>query len=329
MPDVHPSASRSTTGICRIEHFPINFFAVIMGLSGLTLATLRIETELAAGHTIGYTALFFTLAVFAAAAMLYLVKLSMYSDAVFAEWNHPVKIAFFPAISIGLLLTGAGMANLWPKAGVLIWSAGAVLQLVATLGVISAWISHRPFEPAHLTPAWFVPAVGNVLVPIGGVGFGFLEVSWFFFSVGMVFWVVLLTLVFNRLVFHNPLPERLLPTLVILLAPPSAGFIAWMQLSGEINPFGRFLYFVAIFFVMIVAIRFRQLARLPFGLSWWAYSFPIAAFTVATFLYARATGLSGYLVLGYVSYAVLVAVILLLVARTVAAGIRGQICIPD
>lgn len=329
MTDVQPLSSRSMAGNCQIEYFPINFFAVIMGLSGLSLATIRIETELSAVHFAGYTTLFITLAVFASAAALYLVKLSRFPQAVLAEWNHPVKIAFFPAISIGLLLTGTGLATLWPKAGMLIWAVGAILQLAASLSVISAWISHRSFEAAHLTPAWFIPAVGNVLVPIGGVGFGFHEVSWFFFSVGMVFWFVLLTLVFNRLVFHNPLPERLLPTLVILLAPPSAAFVAWMQLSPEINPFGRFLYFVASFFVLIVAIRSRQLARLPFGLSWWAYSFPVAAFTVATFLYSGATGLPGYRMLGFVSYAFLVAVILLLIVRTVKAAMHGDICVPD
>ena len=32
-----------------------------------------------------------------------------------------------------------------------------------------------------------------------------------------MFWIVLLTLVMNRLIFHDPLPDRLVPTLVILI----------------------------------------------------------------------------------------------------------------
>jgi tellurite resistance protein len=32
---------------------------------------------------------------------------------------------------------------------------------------------------------------------------------------------MLLTLVFNRIIFHDPLPGKLQPTLVILIAPPA------------------------------------------------------------------------------------------------------------
>ena len=40
---------------------------------------------------------------------------------------------------------------------------------------------------------------------------------WLFFSAGMLFWPVRLTLVFSRLNFHDPLPGRLYPTLAILI----------------------------------------------------------------------------------------------------------------
>lgn len=54
-----------------------------------------------------------------------------------------------------------------------------------------------------LTLAWFIQVVGNVLVPVAGVPLGFVDVSWFFFSIGMFFWLILMTLVFNRMIFHQ------------------------------------------------------------------------------------------------------------------------------
>ncbi|MEJ2118863.1 MAG: C4-dicarboxylate ABC transporter, partial [Alphaproteobacteria bacterium] len=177
--------------------------------------------------------------------------------------------------------------------------------------------------------AWFIPAVGNVLVPIAGVPLGYTEVSWFFFSVGMVFWLILMTLIFNRLVFHNPMPERLLPTTVILIAPPAVGFVAYTGLVGGIDPFARVLFYAAVLFALIVLTQLPKLARLAFGISWWAYSFPIAALTVATFIYAEMTASAFHRNAAYGVFAVLAVIIGLLLLRTVRAVFAGEICKPE
>lgn len=313
-----------------LEHFPVNFFATVMGLSGMTLATQRLEGAFGLPRAASTAFLAVTVCLLLGSLALYAMKAVRFPGAVAADWHHPVKIAFFPAISIGFILTGSAMAPLSPVPGEACWAVGALLHFLFTLAIVSAWIGHRPFEPAHLTPAWFIPAVGNVLVPIAGVSFGHVELSWFFFAVGIMFWFVLLTLVFNRLVFHNPIPERLLPTLVILIAPPSVGFIAWMQLSPDLNAFGRVLYYVAVFFVAVISLQVRRLGRLPFSIAWWAYSFPLAGFTAATFVFAEAAHrpVEGILA-GLAAYTALALVIVLLVARTALAALRGEICRPE
>ena len=313
-----------------LAHFPISVFAVVMGLSGLALATIRLEHSLGAPDAavgLGLTAL--SALSFAAIAAVYLAKLLRHPASVRADWGHPVRISFFPAISIGLILVGTALARYWIDGALAVWSVGVALHLLATLTVVSAWIGHRPFQPLHLNPAWFIPAVGNVLVPIGGVPFGLVELSWFFFSVGMLFWLVLLTLVFNRLVFHDPLPERLLPTLVILIAPPAVGFLSWTLLAGGLDAFGRILYYAAVLFALVVATQLRRLARLPFAMSWWAYSFPVAAFAVASLRYAEMAGQPTFRWVGVAAVLALVAIIGLLVARTLVAAHRGEICRPE
>ena len=44
------------------------------------------------------------------------------------------------------------------------------------------------------TNPWFIPVVGNIIVPIAGVDDAPAEVSWFFFSFGLIFWIALFTL---------------------------------------------------------------------------------------------------------------------------------------
>jgi tellurite resistance protein len=113
-----------------------------------------------------------------------------------------------------------------------------------------------------------------------------------FYSVGLIFWLVLLSLVMYRLMFvQPPLPDRLKPTIAIFLAPPTVAFSSWIALTGltsgqALDPFGHILMGIAFFFTFFLMTQFGRFAKLPFFMSWWAYSFPSAALTVATFNYA-------------------------------------------
>ena len=312
----------------RLANFPISFFATVMGLSGLALATLRLEHFAGAPHLASLGVLVVAAAVFVTIAAVYATKLRRHPAEVQAEWRHPVKIAFFPTISISLVLLGTAAQAFHPGLGVGLWAVGTVGHLVATLAILSMWITGEHYEAPHLNPAWFIPAVGNVLVPLVGARHGFVEVSWLFLSVGLLFWIVLLTIVFNRLIFHHPMPPHLLPTLCILIAPPAVAFLAYESLVGEVDGFARLLYYPAIVFFLLVAMQLPRLLSLPFALSWWAYSFPIAALTVATFVMAEKTGLAVFAVGGVALYGLLVVVVAGLVVRTVVAIRHRGICKP-
>lgn len=311
--------------LSRLEHFPISFFGASMGIFGLALA-LRAGGFQNASYMIGWAGI----AVLVFLAAVYAVKGIRYPGAVAAEWSHPVRLAFFPAVSISVLLLATLLRETAPAVALPLWLAGAAVQAVLTVVVISAWIGHRAFGPGQLSPAWFIPAVGNVIAPLAGVPLGFPEISWYFFSVGVVFWVVLLTLVFNRLIFHDPLPGKLRPTLVILIAPPAVGFLAWVQLhAGEVDSVGRILINAGYFFAALVAVQARALLNLPFALSFWALSFPLAAMTTASFRFAALTGSQAHEVIGYGLLAVLVVTVAALVLRTARAAMAGEICVPE
>lgn len=300
-----------------------------MGLSGLALATHAGEQAL--GATSAATSRLVLIAAIAAFALItafYAAKALRYPEALLEEWRHPVKMAFFPAISISLLLVATGLMATAPAVARWLWLLGVLGQGALTLAVVSGWIGHRSFQPMHVSPAWFIPAVGNVVVPLAGVPLGYVELSWLFFSTGLVFWIVLLTLVINRLIFHDPLPGRLLPTLVILIAPPAVSFLAWLQLVG-LDPFARLLLNAAYAFALIVAVQAPGFAKLPFALSWWALSFPLAALTIASLRYAALSGSGWHQVIGLGLLMVLWIIVAGLVLRTLAAIIRGEICMPE
>lgn len=313
----------------RLIHFPISFFAMIMGLGGLTIASQKIEELLHNQQHLSMILVYTSIGLFTLFALIYLFKLIRYPKIVINEFNHPIRLHFFPTISISLLLFSIIFLPINRSLSEMFWIAGSAIHLLFTLTIISLWVHHKKFEINHMNPSWFIPAVGNIIVPVAGVQHGFVEISWLFFSVGLGFWIILLVLFFNRAIFHHPLPEKLTPTLFILIAPPAVGFIAYVKLGGELDSFARVLYYFGLFMFMLLAVQFRVFMKVKFYLSWWAYSFPMAAITIASILMYHQTQLPTFKTISIVLYLLLVLLIITLLIRTALGVMRREICVEE
>jgi len=313
----------------RLSNFPISFFSMVMGLAGLTIAWQKAQHTFGVDLSINPFFITLTTSVFVVLLLVYIAKYKLSYEAVLTEFENPIKLHFFPTISISLLLISIAFLPFDQSISLPIWVAGSTVHLMFTLYIINAWIHHEHFEVQHLNPAWFIPAVGNVIVPITGVQLGFIEISWFFFSIGMLFWVILLTIIFNRVMFHNPMQEKLMPTLFILIAPPAVGFISYTKLNGDLDAFARILYFSGLFLTMLMLVQIKRFAKLKFFLSWWAYSFPLAAITIASFRMYELTQKLAYQYIAGALLILLTAVVILLLFKTVSAIKNHKICVEE
>lgn len=313
----------------RLEHFPVSLFSTVMGTAGLAIAWKKAHVVLGLPAAVWQGLAVAASAVFVFLAAVYALKVLRHPRAVAAERAHPIRVNFFPTISIGVLLLSIVWSESYPSVAAGMWAAGATLHLAFTLMAMSSWIHHTHYDVKHANPAWFIPVVGNIIVPVVGVRFAPAEVSWFFFSIGLVFWVVLLTIVMYRLFFHEPLPARLTPTHFILLAPPSVGFVAYTALTGQLDGFARVLYYTALFLTLLLASNVRRFLRGPFFISAWAYSFPLAAMTIASLVMYAKTQLAFFAGVAVVLLAVLSAIVGWLVAMTAGVASRRGICVPE
>ncbi len=314
----------------KLQHFPIAFFAMIMGTSGLSLAWQKAAVVLELPALVGQVLIILVACLFLAVSLGYVLKILRFPETSLKEFHHPIKISFFPAFSISLLLLSIATLHISADLSLYLWAIGCIMHLGFTLHVITQWIHHPKFQIQHSTPAWFIPVVGNILVPISGVEHGFYELSWFFFSIGLVYWIVLKTLIFNRVLFHDPLPEKLLPTLFILIAPPAVGFLSYTKLNGgEIDGFSRILFYSAMFLVLLLFTQIERFRRIPFFLSWWAYSFPLAAASIAIQTMYQASGSPFFGILSWISLVLVTLVISLLLFKTVKATLSGGVFKPD
>lgn len=311
----------------RLQNLPISFFSTIMGLSGLAIALQRAGDLWPPSAELGDFVALLSMLVFVVLLLLYGLKAIRYPELVVGELSDPIKMSFGATITVSLLLLGITTLGFAPTVSKALWVTGASLHLAYTLYALNTWIYKTDFDIKHISPAWFIPVVGNILVPVAGVMHASPEISWFFFSIGLLFWLVLFTIIIYRMIFHHPLPDKLLPTLFILIAPPAVGFISYVKLTGGLDGFGRVLYFSALFLTLLLFIQVPRFLRLPFYLSWWAYSFPLAAMTVATLVMHDMTKLPVYEFLGWLFLGILYAVVIYLVARTLYAISHHQICV--
>ncbi|MEA2091687.1 MAG: C4-dicarboxylate ABC transporter, partial [Campylobacterota bacterium] len=71
----------------------------------------------------------------------------------------------------------------------------------------------------------------------------------------------------------------------IFIAPPAVGFVSYFRITnGSIDMFSMFLYFIALFTFFLLLFMIRMYDTKEFFISWWAYTFPLAAVTIATLM---------------------------------------------
>lgn len=314
---------------CRIKNFPVSFFSVVMGLSGLVISLQKATEIYGMSDLYSNIILGITVAIFGLLGLFYIRKFISYSSEVKKEFKHPIKINFFPAISISFLLLSVAYLPVNMLVSKYLWIVGASVHLVLTLLIITYWIQHKVFEVKHMNPSWFIPAVGNILVPIAGVIHAPIEISWLFFSAGIFFWIILLVLFFNRVFFHEPLPGKLLPTLFILIAPPAVGFISYVKLTDNFNDFARIMYYFGMFIVLLLMFQIKMLSKIKFYLSWWAYSFPLAAAAISNAMMYHLTKENLFKNLFLFFLVILGMLIILLSVKTIASISRKEICVEE
>jgi tellurite resistance protein len=262
-----------------------------MSIAGLSLAwrlaCSAYGANIAVSNTIGLIAL----ALFVVLAVSYLGKLVKYPDLVMHEFSHPVIGSFFGTVGISILLLSSVISVYSTSAQLVVWSIGAAVTLALSVVMVSRLLNGNA-TPTSVVPAWLIAGVGSLDIVVTG---GALTAEWthevtlFAAAIGGVSAVVFFILIFSRLIHHEPLAEVMRPSKMILVAPFSVGFIAYVNLVKKVDMFAAVLFYFALFLFAIISCRLLM-RRAPFSPAWWAIGFPMAALTNAALMYAGAVG---------------------------------------
>lgn len=334
----------SETPSSKLQFFPVMFFASGMGIGGAGLVLQKITKVFDMStffHVIAGIVDVLSALVLVTVTVVYLRKVKNYWPEVKKELFHPMRINFFAALAISTLIVQMLLESLHVPFGVLVvmFYFAALFQLFFSLHVIRYWFAAE-IKQKMASPAWFVPIVGNIIVPVAASKLNAIsagtvpyEISIFYFSMGSFFWIILAATLFNRLVFGESLPPKFVPTLFIFIAPPSIFGVSVTSLfEGMFDPHTLYViatisFNVALFFALLMIIFTPTFFRQKFAMSWWAYTFPMAAFSLCALELYHMEHSHFYECVGIIG-AILTILIVATVAVRTLIGIRHtEICI--
>ena len=260
----------------RSRPIPLASFGSVMGIEGLGLAWRVAARAGSVPPFIGESLLAAGAALFAVLLPLWLRRSVSFPQELRVETHVAITASYLGTIVISTSLLAAAVVPYARPAAYLLWALatfGGAALLVVLLG---RWIEHgiRDFE---LTPAVFIPAVGNATTVYAAVALGQKEIAWMSFSFALLCWLTLGPIVTYRLFVTEPkLPRKMAPQLAVLVSSPAVLASAWYALVGADAVF-KILAFKALLLALLTARLWRIGWGEPYNVAMWGWTFPAAA----------------------------------------------------
>ena len=319
---VGPDAKQPRDGRRTIPVIPPNFFGISFGLAGLA------EVWILAAPTLGVTNIVGRVLALLATGVwvtLFLIYFSKGARSVQQDWRNPILSPFLALVVIvPTLLAGVLCGVQLPVGRVLV----AVLSSMAVfLGGWSTgqWIINDLYDecmhPGYLLPTATGGFVGSIAASEAHLYL--LAKAWF--GVGMVSWLLVASIILNRLFVRPKLPPPLMPTIALEAGPPMVAGVAYFALHrGPIDAFAAGLGGYAILMVMVQLRLAPVYLRLGFTPGFWSFTFPTAAVGLDGIEWLQTTRPRGFTAYTAIVLGLVTLVIATVAARSVLALSRHQ-----
>jgi C4-dicarboxylate transporter/malic acid transport protein len=197
----------------------------------------------------------------------------------------------------------------------------------------------KEIELKSVTPAWFIPPVGLIVIPMGGAALipSFsgtarevaYAVNYFAWGAGFFLYLGLFAIVFFRFIRHEPMPCGMAPAVWINLGPIGAGTSTlyalvkaseFLTVKEPFFAFGLILWGFGVWWLamaIIMTLYYIRRLTLPYSLAWWAFIFPLGAYVGATHNVGTAFGVGVIDSFGFVLYWLLLTIWLVTGLKTV------------
>lgn len=259
------------------KRVPLNVIGIAFGTAGLAGTWTTAAASLSAPVLIGHV-------LWAVAAVAWLVIITRYVAGtgglanLVADLRSPVFGPFAALYPVVGSLLAAHLAPVLPvAAAVAVW-----VMALASVAFGSWFVSSlltRPRGPETLHGGYLLPTVAATLLTAQSLAtVGYRQWAMGFFAVGILFWVLVGSVLLVRYVTGPQVPEPLMPTLAIFSAPPAVAGNAWWTITdGEPSTIHTALAAIMVALLLPHLFVVRRYLISTFAVGFWALTFTAAA----------------------------------------------------
>lgn len=259
---------------------PPHFFAITMGLAGLAGVWQIMGRFSRWPAPISGTLDLVASAVYLLLLLAFACRLVFARERLVADLIHPLLSPFNSLLPITGMLLSLGLEPFAHQLALGLFLLFLITTLVLGGWMLNRWlVIHRDLDLLH--PGYYLPTVAGGLIGSDGLArFGMVWAGWLCFGIGFVSWLLLGSIIFNRLFTRPALPPRLMPTLAIEMAPPALAGNAYLSLTGgKIDGISTLLVGYTLLMIFVQLCLLPTYSKLPFVAGFWSFTFPSAAAT--------------------------------------------------
>lgn len=342
-----------------------NWYASVMGTGVVGVAAATLPVRLPGLHALGTAAWLLASFLLVALGAAWTVHWTRHGATARGYARHPVLSQSWGAVAMGVLTVGTGTVHFGTPllgaagavgAGWLLWGIGTALGLTTAVWIPYMMIVHQDVGRGPVSAGRLMPVVppmvsaagGALLVPHAAAGWQptMVVACYAMFGISLFATLVILPQVWHGLVVHGPGPAASVPTMWIVLGPLGQSVTAANLLGeravvlGEPYAIGARVFgvlygvpawgFAMLWTVLAAAVTIRTVrAGLPFGLTWWSFTFPVGTCVTGTSVLATRLGLPSLAATATALFVLLVAAWMVVSVRTVhGALVRGVLFLP-
>lgn len=302
-----------------VRHFSPAWFAASMGIGGFANLLYQIAPGNMFFEILGQILWVINTILVGVLIVPWVLRWIIHFDKLSEDLKHPVMSNFFVTMPVAgiilatnFLLMGRNYFSMQflMNMSLVIWIFGVVLALLFSVYITFNMMMSDTIHPNLTNFSWFIAPVASIIVPLLGnslvkyyIGsniqlanlINIIDLT--FYGIGFVLFIILSSIVINRFIFHKMPHAMVLPTFWIILGPIGVGAISLMGLADANVALGFLLstetikLFAVIFWgfglwafglILLITLKYLKNGEIPFSLSWWAFIFPLGAYSLAS-----------------------------------------------
>lgn len=349
-----------------VKHFSPAWFAAVMGTGGTANVLFALSGSMHFLKPVSIGLWWLNILLFILFIGPWTARWFIHFDKLKDDLKHPVISNFFVTMPVGGIILGTNFFIMGKNyfsmhfiigLGMIFWTFGVLTALAFGVYVIFNMMITDNIGPESTNFAWFITPVASIVIPL----LGNMLVSAFvnnnkglaeliniidicFFGIGFLLFLILSSILIGRFINYKMPHSMAVPTFWIILGPVGVGTVSLLGIAdaskalGLISDIGSLKLLALILwgfglwaFILTIAVTLKYMKneKIPFSLSWWAFIFPMAAYTLSGLNVYQYTGIQLFRIYSLILALLLMFLWIVTFIKSLAGTLNCRLLIPQ